>query len=130
MESAADSRVILPLNRDQTAFDCLLTVNVTNTYLFVLIHVIYEYFYPQGCDYVINLIAPHYPSLRQCSYSVTWNLKSILDNSTKVNDYELKNIETFLDEITAVIVSVIISNSNIRLGINEHLCFSERIPWH
>ena len=108
MELAADSRVVLPLNRDHTAFDCLLTVNVTNIYLLVLIHVIYESIYPQGCDYVINLIAPHYPSLRQCSYSVTWNLKIILDKSNKVHDYGLENIETFLDEITAVIVSYIL----------------------
>lgn len=67
------------------------------------------YVFQKGKDYVIHLTLPNYPFFRNCSFSASCDLNILLNDSKYSCQYieQSENVDSFLDEITNLIVSYI-----------------------
>ncbi|XP_046460014.1 E3 ubiquitin-protein ligase FANCL-like [Daphnia pulex] len=85
--NAQYSYSILPLNDQQTIFDCLLVIN--------------------GKDYVLHLLLPNYPSHKGCTVNVSWELRSIMTSKSKgFNQHLLENccsVAEFVEKLVLLI---------------------------
>jgi len=78
------SMILLPFKVDETQhYDCLLTVD--------------------NKDYVLHLILPEYPSCRDCTFSVGYDLKVIIKNHEFNKTDDCQSVEKLVEEIATLI---------------------------
>ena len=102
------SMILLPFKVDETQhYDCLLTVDVRqhfscrSTYLLI---VNCNSSFPKNKDYVLHLILPEYPSCRDCTFSVGYDLKVIIKNHEFNKTDDCQSVEKLVEEIATLIV--------------------------